>query len=210
MTRSTLSGTTRVRIVTTVRTDVSARLRSWRSATDRLVMSKRVGAPDLGELRHRPLHRALVGRPPPIDRALGAVEHVLGELDQRRQQVVAQRAAGLRLPAIGARQGPDAVPQPHQLEPVEQRPVAGACLLRRDADALGELDHVERRVQQAPHGGTGGELARARPARPAVPSSRRRRRATRHAGSRTDRSASACTGSRKRSTSTPMSTGGRR
>ena len=116
---------------------VSARLRSWRRATDSVVRSKVLGAPDLGEHRPDPRHRPPVRLRPVAHRRLGMqrrrrVDHArLGELGERRQQVVAQRRAGLGLPAIGARQGADRLPQPHQVERVEQRPLHGGQLGER-------------------------------------------------------------------------------
>ena len=179
----------------------------------REVVVRRRGA-DLGEDGDRGARstRSLVRRRT-TSRRRPARQHVVGEVGERRQQVVAERAAGLGLPPVAARQRrrwrPTAT---SSVEPVEQLPVAPRRLSgstpgrgrrarsRRTpcaatathADRCGEIFGHARR-QAARLSGERG-VARCGPCRHVEPSS----------------SARLGTGRGTRRRSRPMSSGGRR
>ena len=154
--------------------------------------------------------RSLAG-PPRVDRVLGAVEHVLrqlGELPSSRSSRRALRACVCQR----SDRGRPPIPSHSHISSSRSNNVQYVehASWRIDADAVGELDHVEGRVQQPPHRRSGSQLVGH-----ALPDPRAVIAATScaqrpPAGSRTARRRAPARDSRKRLTSTPMSTGGRR
>ncbi len=87
-------------------------------------------------------------------------QRVVGQVAQRRHQVVALRGPGVALPAVGPGQLADPVPQPGDVEPVEEAPVDGGGIERAAAPGLRHLDDVPAGVHDRPDRRRLGEVRR--------------------------------------------------
>ena len=121
----------------------STRLRSWRWATDSVVRSN--VPPERISPKTRPTRsmlRSLKTTHSFTSCSIGAehvaaAQHLVEQLAQGGQQVVAEPGPGVGLPAVVAGQRPDAVPQEVQVELAEQLPVGGGRLVGRAAAGVG-------------------------------------------------------------------------
>ena len=101
-----------------------------------------------------------------VTRAVGSLalgrglEHLRGQRSVRRVQLVAERRAHHRLPAVLARQGDDALEQQPELQPLAEPEVHAGDLDRVELASLRRLDDAERGVRGWQRGD------RAWPARP--------------------------------------------
>ena len=106
--------------------------------------------------------RVLPGLDPGLRRRLGVggVQHLGGQLGVHGVQVVAQRRAGHRLPAVLPRQREDPCDQRGQPEPLAEREVQPGYLRRVDALAVGDLDDPEQDVRRVQDRHPGRQLLR--------------------------------------------------
>ena len=181
---------------------MSTRLRSWRSATDSVVRSK-------ASARRISVNIAIARRD---DRSLAAIQSTAlrrrtsassARFGQGAQQVVAQRRAGLGLPAVGARQRPDARPTATQIERRRTSPsTPRAACGRSSVLAVRRARSRRRRCASAATAPIAGrKLVREHPPRAAPPrwrTSGRASRPSRCASSVVDELADARFGTRPR------------
>ncbi len=115
----------------TTRRPTESRARSAPSSAQ--ISCKRVGGPATPAPRRRSSHAATRAAASVVGRRAG--QRLGGQLGVDRVQVVAQRGARHRLPAVGARQREDPVHQGRQPEPLAEREVHARHLERVDAVA---------------------------------------------------------------------------
>ena len=87
-----------------------------------------------------------------------AAQHVGGELGVEAEEIVAQRGAGHRLPAVLARQRRDPVAQPVQVQPAADEEVQRRDIVDRALGGAGHADDVERGEEVAEARDAAGEL----------------------------------------------------